>query len=264
MAEGEFQNVLLELSRKITAEFVYRCIILQTAIFCNDEAVKRKGAIKMRVMVVEDDQSVADYLVKGLREQGYSVDHAADGGQGLLLASTDRMLPSVDGLTIVKSVRAAGKTTPILILSALGEVDDRVEGLNAGADDYLSKPFAFSELMARINAQIRRNTASTSSVIELKVANLRLDLLTHTATRAGKLIELQPREFSMLEYLMRNAGQVITRTMLLEHVWDYQFDPQTNVIDVLVSRLRGKIDSGFSQPLLHTVRGAGYMINETR
>jgi len=226
----------------------------------------------MRVMLVEDDQSVSDYLVKGLKEQGYSVDHVADGGEGLLLASTenydvmiiDRMLPSVDGLTIVKSVRAAGKTTPILILSALGDVDDRVEGLNAGADDYLSKPFAFSELLARINAQMRHSTASASNVTELRVANLRLDLLTHTATRADRVIELQPREFSMLEYLMRNAGQVVTRTMLLEHVWDYQFDPQTNVIDVLVSRLRGKIDNDFSQPLLHTVRGAGYMINETR
>ncbi len=226
----------------------------------------------MRIMVIEDDQSVADYLVKGLKEKGHSVDHASDGGEGLLLASTenydimiiDRMLPSVDGLTIVKSVRAAGKTTPILVLSALGEVDDRVEGLDAGADDYLSKPFAFSELMARVNAQMRRNISTQTAVTELEVADLKLDLLTHTASRSGKSIELQPREFSMLEYLMRNAGQVITRTMLLEHVWDYKFDPQTNVIDVLVSRLRGKIDSGFAKPLLHTVRGAGYMINETR
>ena len=176
----------------------------------------------------------------------------------------DRMLPALDGLVIIKSVRAAGKSTPALILSTLGEVDDRVEGLQAGADDYLTKPFAFSELVARIDALLRRSTASTSTVTELKVGDLHLNLLTHTATRSGQRIELQPREFSMLEYLMRNAGHVVTRTMLLEHVWDYQFDPQTNVIDVLISRLRGKIDSNFAAPLLHTVRGSGYMINETR
>ena len=226
----------------------------------------------MRLLLVEDDTEVANYLIKGLKENGFVVDHASDGKEGLFLANSedygvmiiDRMLPGLDGLVIVKSVRAAGKSTPVMILSTLGEVDDRVEGLQAGADDYLTKPFAFSELIARIDALLRRSTASTSTVTELRVGNLRLDLLTHVATRSDQLIELQPREFSMLEYLMRNAGHVVTRTMLLEHVWDYQFDPQTNVIDVLISRLRGKIDNGFSKPLLHTVRGSGYMINETR
>jgi two-component system OmpR family response regulator len=225
----------------------------------------------MRLLLVEDDTEVASYLIKGLKENGFVVDHASDGKDGLFHATSenydvmiiDRMLPGLDGLVIVKSVRAAGKSTPVLILSALGEVDDRVEGLQAGADDYLTKPFAFSELIARINALLRRSTASSSTVTELKVGDLRLDLLTHTATRKEQVIELQPREFSMLEYLMRNAGHVVTRTMLLENVWDYQFDPQTNVIDVLISRLRGKIDSGFSTSLLHTVRGSGYMINET-
>ena len=226
----------------------------------------------MRLLLIEDDAEVANYLIKGLKENGFVVDHASDGKEGLYLATSedydimivDRMLPALDGLVIIKSVRAAGKSTPALILSTLGEVDDRVEGLQAGADDYLTKPFAFSELIARIDALLRRSTVSTSTMTELKVGDLRLDLLKHTATRSGQLIELQPREFSMLEYLMRNAGHVVTRTMLLEHVWDYQFDPQTNVIDVLISRLRGKIDSNFSAPLLHTVRGSGYMINETR
>ena len=226
----------------------------------------------MRLLLIEDDAEVANYLIKGLKENGFVVDHASDGKEGLYLATSedydimivDRMLPALDGLVIIKSVRAAGKSTPALILSTLGEVDDRVEGLQAGADDYLTKPFAFSELIARIDALLRRSTVSTSTMTELKVGDLRLDLLKHTATRSGQLIELQPREFSMLEYLMRNAGHVVTRTMLLEHVWDYQFDPQTNVIDVLISRLRSKIDSNFSAPLLHTVRGSGYMINETR
>jgi two-component system OmpR family response regulator len=225
----------------------------------------------MRLLLVEDDTEVANYLIKGLKENGFVVDHASDGKEGLFLATSegydvmiiDRMLPALDGLVIVKSVRAAGKTTPVLILSTLGEVDDRVEGLQAGADDYLTKPFAFSELIARINALLRRSTASASTVTELRVGDLRLDLLTHVATRSEQVIELQPREFSMLEYLMQNAGHVVTRTMLLEHVWDYQFDPQTNVIDVLISRLRGKIDNGYSTALLQTVRGSGYMINET-
>ena len=224
----------------------------------------------MRLVVVEDDLEVASYLIKGLKENGFVVDHASDGKEGLFHATSedydvmiiDRMLPGLDGLVIVKSVRAAGKATPVLILSTLGEVDDRVEGLQAGADDYLTKPFAFSELAARINALLRRSTTSTSSITELRVGDLRLNLLTHVATRSEKVIELQPREFSMLEYLMRNTGHVVTRTMLLEHVWDYQFDPQTNVIDVLISRLRGKIDNDFSTALLHTVRGSGYMINE--
>ena len=224
----------------------------------------------MRLLLIEDDTEVASYLSKGLREEGFVVDQAHDGQQGLFLATSeeydfmiiDRMLPALDGLVIVKSIRAAGISTPVLILSALGEVDDRVEGLQAGADDYLIKPFAFSELLARIQALQRRSTVSTASITELRVGDLRLDLLSHTATREDTVIELQPREFSMLEYLMRNAGHVVTRTMLLENVWDYQFDPQTNVIDVLISRLRSKIDTGFSSSLLHTVRGSGYMINE--
>jgi len=226
----------------------------------------------MRVLVVEDDREIAAFLLKGLREYGYAVDHAEDGRNGLFLASSeaydvmviDRMLPGVDGLTIVKSVRAAGRTTPILVLSALGEVDDRVAGLRAGGDDYLTKPFAFSELSARLEALLRRATASMTTDTELRVGDLELDLLARAAKRAGRPIELQPREFRLLEYLMRNAGQVITRTMLLEHVWDYHFDPQTNVIDVHISRLRSKIDKGQGEPLLHTVRGAGYVISETR
>ncbi len=224
----------------------------------------------MRVLVVEDDRDVAAYLVKGLKEHGYTVNHAEDGKNGLFLATSesydvmviDRMLPELDGLAIVRSVRAAGKATPMLILSALGEVDDRVEGLRAGGDDYLTKPFAFSELLARLEALVRRTTALVTPETELEVGDLELDLLSRVAKRGGQVIELQPREFRLLEYLMRHAGQVVTRTMLLEHVWDYHFDPQTNVIDVHISRLRSKIDKGYGKPLLHTVRGAGYMMNE--
>jgi two-component system OmpR family response regulator len=224
----------------------------------------------MRVLVVEDDPEVAAYLVKGLKEQGYNVDHAGDGKDGLFLANSedydvmiiDRMLPALDGLTIVKSVRAAGKTTPLLVLSALGDVNDRVEGLRAGSDDYLIKPFAFSELLARLDALVRRTRQSPTSETTLRVADLELDLLNRSAKRGSKTIDLQPREFRLLEYLMNNAGRVLTRTMLLEQVWDYYFDPQTNVIDVHISRLRSKIDKGFDKPLVHTVRGAGYMIRE--
>ena len=224
----------------------------------------------MRVLVVEDDAEVAAFLVKGLKEQGYNVDCAADGKEGLFLANSeeydvmiiDRMLPALDGLSIVKSVRATGKDTPMLILSALGEVDDRVEGLGAGGDDYLSKPFAFSELLARLQALLRRGRQAAAPETTLRVADLELDLLTRTVRRGSKTIELQPREFRLLEYLMNNAGRVVTRTMLLEKVWDYYFDPQTNVIDVHISRLRGKIDKDFDQPLLHTVRGAGYILRE--
>lgn len=224
----------------------------------------------MRVLVVEDDPEVAAYLVKGLKEQGHNVDEAADGKDGLFLANSedydvmiiDRMLPALDGLTIVKSVRAAGKTTPMLILSALGDVDDRVEGLRAGSDDYLTKPFAFSELLARMDALIRRTRQSPAAETTLRVADLELDQLTRIVKRGGKITDLQPREYRLLEYLMHNAGRVVTRTMLLERVWDYYFDPQTNVIDVHISRLRGKIDKDFDKPLLHTVRGAGYIIRE--
>jgi len=224
----------------------------------------------MRVLLIEDDADVAAYIKKGLSESGHTVDQAQDGKSGLVLATTedydamiiDRMLPGIDGVTIVKSVRAADISTPILILSALGEVDDRVEGLKAGADDYLIKPFAFSELHARLEVLQRRSTAGLNMDTRLKVGDLELDQLSRTASRTGKVIELQPREYRLLEYLMRHAGQVVTRTMLLEHVWDYHFDPQTNVIDVHISRLRSKIDKGYATPLLHTVRGAGYMINE--
>jgi two-component system OmpR family response regulator len=226
----------------------------------------------MRVLIIEDDRDVASFLVKGLKEHGYTVDHAGDGQKGLMLATSedydvmviDRMLPGLDGLTIVKSVRSAGKATPMLVLSALGEVDDRVEGLRAGGDDYLTKPFAFSELLARIEALVRRSSGPAASETLLRAGDLELDLLTRTARRAGRSIELQRREFQLLEYLMRHAGQVVTRTMLLEHVWEYHFDPQTNVIDVQISRLRSKIDKGFDPPLLQTVRGAGYKIDEAR
>lgn len=221
----------------------------------------------MKILLIEDDPHVAGFLIKALRETGASVDHAAEGKEGLLLASgggydamvVDRMLPGRDGLSIVRALRAAGDQTPVLFLSALGEVDHRVEGLRAGGDDYLVKPFAFSELHARLEALLRRG-ASEAPVTRLQVADLELDLLARTVSRGGRSLDLQPREFRLLEYLMRHAGQVVTRTMLLEHVWDYHFDPQTNVIDVHVSRLRRKIDRDFETPLLHTVRGAGYVL----
>jgi two-component system, OmpR family, response regulator len=221
----------------------------------------------MKILVVEDDRETASYLVKGLSESGYTVDRAGDGRDGLYLASSggydaivlDRMLPGMDGLAMLGALRAAAIHTPALILSALGRVDDRVKGLRAGGDDYLVKPFAFSELLARLEALLRRR-ATASATTRLRVGDLELDLLTRTVKRGGKPIELLPREFRLLEYLMRNAGHVVTRTMLLEHVWDYHFDPQTNVIDVHISRLRQKIDKSFDCPLLHTVRGAGYCL----
>lgn len=223
----------------------------------------------MRILVIEDDTAVAAYIAKGLDELGYTVDVAPDGKEGLFLATSeaydalivDRMLPGVDGLTVVQTLRASNKTVPVLFLSALGEVDDRVRGLEAGGDDYLAKPFAFSELKARLDALLRRSgTTADTPLTELVVDDLELNLLSRTVTRGDNRIELQPREFRLLEFLMRHAGQVVTRTMLLEHVWDYHFDPQTNVIDVHVSRLRAKIDKGYDKPLLHTVRGAGYRL----
>lgn len=225
----------------------------------------------MRVLVIEDDKDVASYLVNGLKENDHVVDHAADGKQGLMMAASenydimiiDRMLPGMDGLSIIKAVRATGNHTPILILSALGDVDDRVEGLRGGGDDYLTKPFSYTELLARLDALMRRgSTTSTEQVTHLKVADLEMDLLARTVKRAHQKIDLQPREFRLLEYLMKHAGQVVTRTMLLEKVWDYHFDPQTNVIDVHISRLRSKIDKDFPKPLLQTVRGAGYILSE--
>jgi two-component system, OmpR family, response regulator len=221
----------------------------------------------MRILVVEDDEQTAAYMVKGLTESGYVVDRADNGRDGLFLATSsdfdvvvvDRMLPSLDGLSLIQALRAARVATPVLILSALGQVDDRVQGLRAGGDDYLTKPFAFSELLARIEALLRRRTGP-AVVTKLAVGDLEMDLLGRSVRRAGRAVDLQPREFRLLEYLMRHAGQVVTRTMLLEGVWDYHFDPQTNVIDVHVSRLRQKIDKGFEAPLLHTVRGAGYCL----
>ena len=225
----------------------------------------------MRILLIEDDPETSRFIRKGLEEAGHVVDQAGDGRQGLLLAFdaehdaivVDRMLPGLDGLSIVRSLRAAKRSTPVLVLSALGEVDDRVEGLRAGGDDYLVKPFALAELSARLEALARRRGGGdrgTAPVTRLVVADLEMDLLARTVTRAGRALELKPREFRLLEYLMRHADQVITRTMLLEAVWDYHFDPQTNVIDVHVSRLRRKVDRDFGPPLIHTVRGAGYVI----
>ncbi len=224
----------------------------------------------MRVLVIEDDQDVADYLNKGLRESDYVVDHATEGKEGMTMAAAgdydvmivDRMLPGMDGLNIIKTIRATGNQTPVLILSALGDVDARVEGLRGGGDDYLTKPFSFTELMARLDVLARRTRAGGETETVLKVADLEMDLLARTVKRNGMNIDVQPREFRLLEYLMRHADQVVTRTMLLEKVWDYHFDPQTNVIDVHISRLRSKIDKGFEKPLLQTIRGAGYMLRD--
>ncbi len=224
----------------------------------------------MRVLVIEDDRDAAAFMAKGLRESGHVVDLAHDGRDGLVMAAgneydvlvVDRMLPGLDGLSLVKTLRATGNTTPVLFLSALGEVDDRVKGLRAGGDDYLAKPYAFTELLARLEALVRRQVAPSAEAREtvLRYRDLSMDLLTRRVERSGRVIELQPREFKLLEVLMRHAEQVMTRTMLLEKVWDYRFDPQTNVIDVHISRLRQKIDRDFDTPLIHTVRGAGYTL----
>ncbi len=224
----------------------------------------------MRLLLIEDDRTAASYVAKGLRESGHAIDIAHSGKEGLLLAAgggydaliVDRMLPELDGLGVVKTLRATGNRTPVLFLSALGEVDDRVRGLKAGGDDYLVKPFAFSELMARLEALARRAGPGGAEGPEtvLRYDDLSMDLLARRVERDGREIDLQPREFRLLEVLLRHAGQVMTRTMLLEKVWDYRFDPQTNVIDVHISRLRQKIDKGFDRPLIHTVRGAGYSL----
>ncbi len=223
----------------------------------------------MHILLIEDDREAAAYLAKALREAGHVPDLAADGDTGAAMAAdgsydvlvVDRMLPKRDGLSVIEELRGRGDHTPALILSALGQVDDRVVGLRAGGDDYLAKPYAFAELLARVEALARRQRPGAADTL-LKVGDLELDRLSHTVTRAGKAIPLQPREFRLLEYLMQHAGQVVTRTMLLENVWEYHFDPQTNVIDVHISRLRAKIDKGFGEPLLHTARGAGYMIRD--
>jgi two-component system OmpR family response regulator len=224
----------------------------------------------LRVLIIEDDKDVSSYVRQGLSQAGWNVDVADDGKEGLLLATTesydalivDRMLPGVEGLTLIRTLRASDNGTPALILSALGEVDDRVKGLQAGGDDYLVKPFAFSELLARLEALVRRaKSAGNQHETMLTLSDLEVDLLKREVLRAGRKIDLQPREFQLLEFLLRHQGQVLPRTMLLEGVWNYHFDPQTNVIDVHISRLRAKIDKGFDKPLLHTVRGAGYRLS---
>jgi two-component system OmpR family response regulator len=223
----------------------------------------------MKFLLVEDNPQVSQFVRKGLAESGHVADHADNGRDGLFLASTekydaiilDRMLPGgIDGLGIIEALRRSGNATPILILSALADVDERIRGLKAGGDDYLTKPFAYGELEARLMALTRRGMPGAADLV-LQVGDLSLDPLSRKATRAGKAIMLKPREYQLLEYMMRHAGQVVTRTMLLENVWDYHFDPQTNVIDVHISNLRQKIDAGFATPLLHTVRGAGYRLS---
>ena len=229
----------------------------------------RPGGPAVKILLIEDDREAASYLMQALDEAGHITHHAADGETGYAMASgmdydvliVDRMLPRRDGLSIVESLRAEDDKTPVLILSALGEVDDRVTGLRAGGDDYLTKPYAFTELLARVEVLARRSSPSEAAT-HYTVGGLSLDRLSRKVERDGETIVLQPREFRLLEYLMKNAGKVVTRTMLLENVWDYHFDPQTNVIDVHMSRLRSKIDKGHASPLLQTVRGAGYMIRE--
>ena len=223
----------------------------------------------MRILIVEDDQKIADLIAKGLREAGFAVDHTADGDEGMYFgldnpydaAVLDIMLPSRDGLSILERWRAEKVNTPVLILSAKRTVDDRVRGLQAGGDDYLTKPFAFTELLARVQALIRRSS-DTGEPTSLSYADLTLDLLSREVTRAGERVELQAREFSLLEYLLRNQGRVVSKTMILEHIWDYAFDPQTNVVDVLVCRLRNKVDRDYDPKLIHTLRGAGYVLRE--
>jgi len=229
----------------------------------------------MKVLLVEDDKNAATYLVKGLSGSGYQVAHAIDGDEGLHLALNhlydvliiDRMLPHRDGLSIIRTLRENGVNTPVLVLSALGEVDDKVEGLCAGGDDYLSKPYSFAELLARLKAIMRRGVRDSSHTesktsTKLSVANLTLDLVTRKVYRSQELIRLQPKELQLLEFLMRYADQVVTRKMLLEKVWGFHFDPETNVIDTQISRLRSKIDKGFEPPLLHTIRGKGYQLSD--
>ena len=222
----------------------------------------------MRILVIEDDLTLNEFITKGLREAGHTVESTRDGRQGLLLALTeefdalvlDRMLPVIGGMEILKGLRAAEKTTPVLILSSLGDVEHRVEGLKAGADDYLTKPFSFQELSARVDGLLRRSQIQVGTSNILQVADLEMDLLKRSVKRGGVAVDIQAREFKLLEYLMRHANQVVTRTMLLEAVWDYHFDPQTNVIDVHVSRLRQKLEGSLGGPLIHTVRGSGYLL----
>lgn len=224
----------------------------------------------MRILLIEDELSVADFIVKGLTENNHVVDHQSDGKEGLFFATTenydvmivDRMLPGVEGLTIIRTLRASNINTPIIILSAMADVEQRVEGLQSGADDYLVKPFAFSELLVRVEILAKRinSPQAQAQQSQLQLADLQIDLLTHKVSRNNQAINLLATEYRLLEYLMRHAGHIVSRTMLFEHVWDYNFDPQTNVIDVHMSRLRKKIDKPFATALIHTVRGAGYVI----
>ncbi len=224
----------------------------------------------MRVLVIEDDRKIASFIAGGLKDAGFAVDSAFDGKRGLDLALSqpydaavvDIMLPGLDGLSLIGEMRASGVDTPVIILSAKRSVEDRVRGLETGGDDYLVKPFSFSELLARVQALIRRSSGTVDPV-RLRVRDLAMDLLRRQVTRAGQNIELQPKEFSLLEYLMRNAGKVVSKTMILEHVWDYSFDPQTNVVDVVICRLRNKVDRGFDQKLIRTIRGVGYVLKES-
>jgi two-component system OmpR family response regulator len=221
----------------------------------------------MRILLVEDDLKIASFVVKGLKEAGFAVDHAQDGEEGLYMALTepydaaiiDIMLPKLDGLSLIEELRRKKINTPVIILSAKRSIDDRVKGLQTGSDDYLTKPFAFSELLARVQALIRRSSR-TSEPASLTVGELSVDFLTREVSRTDTKIELQPHEFALLEYLMRNAGRVVSKTMILEHVWDYNFDPQTNVVDVLVCRLRNKVDRDFDNKMIHTIRGVGYVL----
>ncbi len=221
----------------------------------------------MRILVVEDDKKIASFIVKGMQQASFAVDHVVRGEEGFTMAQTydydamvvDIMLPGMDGLTLIESLRSEGVNTPVLILSAKHSVDDKIRGFHKGGDDYLTKPFSFSELLVRIQALIRRSTMAAPSNA-LVVEDLKLDLMTRKVTRGDREISLQPREFALLEYLMRNAGNVVSKTMILEHVWDYHFDPQTNVVDVLVHRLRNKIDRGFEKSLIQTIRGVGYVL----
>lgn len=224
----------------------------------------------MRILLVEDDVKIASFVVKGLRAAGYAVDHAIDGENGLHMALTepydaaiiDIMLPKLDGLSVIEEMRKERVNSPVIILSAKGSVDDRVRGLQKGSDDYMTKPFAFSELLARVQALIRR-AGGHAETTRLTVGDLSMDLITREVAREGRKIELQPMEFSLLEYLMRNAGRVVSKTMIMEHVWDYNFDPQTNVVEARICRLRDKIDRDFSKKLIHTIRGVGYVLKET-
>lgn len=226
----------------------------------------------MKILIVEDDLTVAGYISKGLEESGHTPDVANDGKQGLLLATTniydvivlDRMLPHIDGITILNTIRDSGDNTPAVILSAKNKVEDKVKGLRSGADDYMTKPFAFEELLARIEIVASRQSVALPSVTEIVLGELKLDLINRQVTRNGTIIDLQSKEFKLLEYLLKNKGKIVTRTMLLEKVWEYNFDPQTNVIDVHISRLRNKIDKGFSYPIIETIRGAGYLVSEPK